>query len=1099
MASNEVTPLGEREHETQREKPRRAGDPHATPMPDTDGAFEKADVPLEYAWPKLAGYDVLSELGRGGMGVVYKARQVGLNRLVALKMILHGAYAGPSMLRRFKTEAEAVAQLHHPNIVQVYDSGEWRGEGMSAAVPYFSLEFVEGGSLDKQLRGNPQPPRAAAELVEKLARAVHFAHQKGIIHRDLKPGNILLEPQVKGQPVRPDPRSATVPMGQMTYQQAQPKITDFGLAKQVWTDSGQTRTGDILGTPSYMAPEQASGNSKAIGPATDVYALGAILYEMLTGRPPFKGATAADTVLQVLNQEPVPVKHLQPSTPQDLQTICAKCLQKDPARRYASAEDLADDLASWLRGEPILARPVGPVERLARWCRRNPAIAGLAAAVVAALLLGILAAGTLATIALAAFARERGARIEADTNSRIAWDTNQRLEEQLYANRIAIAERELSLNHDVGLAGHLLGLCPAHLRGWEWDYLMRQRDGSRPPLKGHNGGLWMAAFSPDGKRVATCSIDGTAKVWDAAAGKELLTFRGHELNLPFFSSDQRLPIMCIAWSPDGKTIATGSLWPNLADPKNIRKAFSLVKIWEADTGKELLSVKPQLGLVQSVDFSPDGRHLALSSLNEDFKCIILDVATGKDIRVLEGHKSHVHCIRYSPDGALLATASTDGIIKFWDAARLNEVRTIQAHRAPVFAVAFSPDGGRLASASFDGTVKLWDVATGEPGMTLRGHTGMAAGIVFSPDGKRIATSGFDKTVRLWDAESGSERLTLRGHRDSVMCVDFSPDGRRLVSASFDFEARIWDATPLSDTNPQGIFTLKGHSERVNCVAFSPDGQLLATSSWDGTIRLWNARDGAEVRTLTGHAASVWGVAFSPDGKRLASAGWDHTAKVWDVATGQPLLTFKKHVAPVHDVAFTPDGQHVVSCGWDGLVWAWDAATGRELTSFAGHLFPVLSIAVSPDGRRVASGSGDRNVKVWELATAREVFTCKGHEGLVHRVAFSPDGQRLASASWDHTARLWNASNGKAELVLSGHDDRVQSITFSSDGRHVVTASEDKSARFWDAATGKMLGEPLVHRGVLWSVAFSPDNRRIATGGWSSPEYVRTWPTPLPRE
>jgi hypothetical protein len=405
------------------------------------------------------GYEILGELGRGGMGVVYKARQLRPPRLVALKMVRDSAFAAADALGRFRREAEAVARLKHPHIVEIHEVGEHAG------LPYLCLEFLEGGTLATRAGGKPQPPRAAAETAETLARAVHYAHSQGVLHRDLKPANVLLTAQ-----------------GQL-------KVTDFGLAKRLDSASVHTETGAILGTPSYMAPEQATpGQAARLGPAADVWALGAILYEMLTGRPPFLAVNDLHTVLQVVAADPVTVRRLQPKVPRDLETICLKCLQKEPRKRYASALDLADDLGRFLRGEPIAARPVGRLERGWRWCRRNPP---LAAALTAAAVLLVTA---VVTAVLAAFQF----RARADVETRARRD----LERQLYTSNIAIAERELTLNQDLVLASNLLDKCPAYLRGWEWHYLMRRRDGPGLRLKGHQGGLWTAAFSPDGRRIS---------------------------------------------------------------------------------------------------------------------------------------------------------------------------------------------------------------------------------------------------------------------------------------------------------------------------------------------------------------------------------------------------------------------------------------------------------------------------------------------------------------------------------------------------------------------------------------------------------------------
>jgi formylglycine-generating enzyme required for sulfatase activity len=356
----------------------------ATMPPTQEGPLAaEGDTGLLPGYPDVPGYEILGPLGVGGMGVVYRARQVKANRLVALKMIKAGAGASDEQLQRFRVEAEAVARLQHPHIVQIYEVGEAEGK------PFFALEFVEGGSLDRKLNGTPLPGRRAAQLVQKLAEAMHAAHERGIIHRDLKPQNVLLTAD------------------------GQPKVTDFGLAKFLDGEPGafaagsQTQSGAVLGTPSYMAPEQALGQRQKLGPATDVYALGAILYELLTGRPPFRAAEMLDTLYQVANEEPVPPTRLQPQVPRDLETICLKCLQKESGKRYDSAEELANDLRRFQAGEPIRARPVGTVERTWKWARRHPALAALLGVVLLALV-------GLTVLSAVALDREQKARQEAD-------------------------------------------------------------------------------------------------------------------------------------------------------------------------------------------------------------------------------------------------------------------------------------------------------------------------------------------------------------------------------------------------------------------------------------------------------------------------------------------------------------------------------------------------------------------------------------------------------------------------------------------------------------------------------------------------------------
>jgi WD40 repeat protein/predicted Ser/Thr protein kinase len=1001
-------------------------------------------------------YEILGELGRGGMGVVYKARQMGLNRVVALKMLIAGQHAGEKERLRFDREAEIVAQLQHPHIVQVYEKGDRDG------VPFLAMEYCEGGSLTRHLGGQPPSFRDAARYTRELAEAIDHAHTRNVVHRDLKPDNVLVS------------------------QDGTLKITDFGLALLLDQQTRLTSRGAMLGTPGYMAPEQAAGWYDQLGPPADIYGLGGILYTLLTGRPPFVARSFDELLSQVLGSEPLRPRSLEPNVPRDLETICLKCLEKQPRHRYLSAAELAADLGRFLEGRPIMARPVSQLARAWRWCQRNRAVAGLLAGV--ATLLVIAAAS--ATVAAFLFRAKAAGEAQARTV----------LEEQLYDHSIAVAERELTLNQDVGLASTLLEKCPEHLRGWEWDYLMRLRDGPRPPLTGHDGGLWAAVFSPDGQRLATASIDGTAKVWDVASGRVLLTYTGHALPA-FVPGSPRIPVTCLAFSPDGRQIASGSFFPN---PLNKQRSAGVVKVWDAATGKDAVTFRKQIGVVLSVTFSPDGRRLASSSINDDNTFVVWEATTGEVVKVMHGHRSHVHRLRFTTDGRLLASASTDGSVKLWDAATLEEIRTIEAHPAPVVDVAFAPDGARLATAGNDGTVRVWETATGAAALPpLRGHTGATLGVTFSPDGRRIASAGFDKTVRLWDAASGREKLTLRGHSDMVWTVAFSPDGHRLLSASFDRQARLWDATPRTEPGGPGLFALSGHTDRANGVAFSPDGRYLASGSWDATVRLWDGHTGRPIRRLTGHQGSIWALAFRPDGKRLASASWDHTVKVWDPATGRECFTLSGHRAPVQGVAFSPDGRRLASGAWDGQVKIWDAATGAELATGAGYSFPVLVVAFSPDGQRLASGGADRSVTIWEAATGKELLTLKGHAGAVLGLGFRPDGKRLASASWDHTVKIWDVdperkgrpAPNREVLTFTGHEDRVHTVAFSPDGRRIASAGDDKTVRLWDAATGKEVLPPYRHRGIVWSLAFRPDGQRVVTACWGTSDWIRTWAVP----
>ncbi len=760
----------------------------------------------------LGDYRLIAKIAQGGMGVVYKARQISLNRIVALKTIKAGAFASDREIRLFQSEAEAVAALDHPSIVPILEVGEQDG------LRYYSMKLIDGTNLHECRNRFKAEPRSIARLVAQIAEAVHHAHLRGVLHRDLKPANILIDAQ------------------------DQPHVVDWGLAKRLESDDWSTTDGGAVGTPSYMAPEQAQGHRAAITTATDVYGLGTILYALLTGHPPFHSGSGLQTLRLVLEQEPIRPRAVDPGIDGDLETICLKCLEKDAKQRYGSARELADDLNRWLSGTPILARSVSTGERLVKWARHRPGIATLIATVLLVSIAGISGITWQWRQAVGARKSLRAALFVAKRNEDEARTSEDHARHLAYAAKINLAHREWQDDNTVEVLRQLEETRPeagkTDLRGFEWHYLDRLSRAQGPTLTGHEDVVASVSYSADGLRLASASWDGTIKIWDAATGQPIRTLTG------------KSPLHAVVFHPDGTRLVSAG---------NDRT----VTLWDAATGQVIRTMDGHTLPIHDLSFSPDGRLVASSSADGTVK--LWDPSAGSVVRTLADHRRNAGGpIAFSPDGKVLASGGGgEPTVRVWNSASGEIVRTLRddviagtgidrgpdgkavtvdkrrslgRHRKPV---AFSPDGKILATGVEDGTIKLWDASAGSLVRTLRDHhnRGAVTGLAYSPDGKTLASIGFTgQSITVWDAASGDLLRTLKGHTSVINDIAFSSDGVHVASANWYQTVKIWDTTRDQES--------RAPCRGTKCSGMSPSARMartLPSPGWTETSRSGTSR------------------------------------------------------------------------------------------------------------------------------------------------------------------------------------------------------------------------------------------------------------------